>query len=85
MVRYLNPAYHNPGRITKIIRITKSDKYFVKGIDFADIIIPGKIRDIYKSKTRVPSTLGFSVMKIKKDIQSICQKNVAKKNMLTYY
>ena len=38
-----------------------------------------------KSKTRIPSTLAFLVMKIRKNIQSMYQKNVANKNILTYY
>ena len=37
------------------------------------------------SKKRFPLALAFLVMKIRKNIQSMYQKNVAKKNMLTYY
>ena len=48
-------------------RITKVDK------DFA-------VRDIHKS---ILSALAFLVLKIKKNIQSMYQNNVVKKNMLT--
>ena len=42
LVRYLNPAGHNPKRITK------SDKDFAKRLDFKDIKFLVKGRDIYK-------------------------------------
>ena len=44
LVRHLNPADHNPRRITK------SDKDFAKRLDFKDIKFPVKIRDIHKIK-----------------------------------
>ena len=47
---------------------------------------PVKIRDIHKiEKKRNPSALAFLAIKIKKNIQSMYQKNVVKKNMLIYY
>ena len=42
LVRYLNPADHNPRRITK------SEKNFAKRLDFKDIKFPAKIRVIHK-------------------------------------
>ena len=42
IVRYLNPAEHNPRRITK------ADKDFAKTLDFNDIKSPVKTRDIHK-------------------------------------
>ena len=42
LVRYLNPADHNPAGITK------ADKDFTKKIDFKDIKFPVKTRDIHK-------------------------------------
>ena len=42
LVRYLNPADHNPRSITK------SDKNFAKRLDFKDIRFPVKTRDIRK-------------------------------------
>ena len=42
MVRYLNPADHNPRRIAK------ADKDFAKRFDFEDIKVPVKIKDIHK-------------------------------------
>ena len=80
LVRYLNPAYHSPRRITK------GDKDFAKRIYFKDINILVKIRDIHKiEENRIPSDLAFYVMKIRKNIQSMNQNNVVKKNMLTYH
>ena len=40
LVRYLNPANYHPARITK------ADKDFAKILDFKDIKLPVKIRDI---------------------------------------
>ena len=42
MVKYLNPANHQP------VRITKTDKEFENTHDFSDIKFPVKIRDIQK-------------------------------------
>ena len=42
LFRYLHPAEHNPRRITK------SDKYFAKKLDFKEIKIPVKVRDLHK-------------------------------------
>ena len=63
LVRYLNPADHNPRRITK------HDKDFAKRLDFKDKKFPVKIRGIHKIKERrIPSALVFLVMKIRKNI-----------------
>ena len=56
IVRYLNPADHNP-RI-----ITKADKGFAKKLDFKNIKLPVKIRDIHKIQIKIPLALGFLVM-----------------------
>ena len=81
IVKYLNPADHNPRRITE------ADKDFVKKLDFENIKFPVKIRDIHKmeKKKRIPSALAFLVVKIRKNIQFMYQKNVVKKNIMTYY
>ena len=42
IVRYLNPADHNPARITK------ADQDFAKNLDFKNIKFPVKIRNIHK-------------------------------------
>ena len=42
LVRYLNPADHNPSRIRKV------DKDFAKRLDFKDIKLPVEIRDVHK-------------------------------------
>ena len=52
IVRYLNLADRNPGRITK------ADKKFAKKLDFKDIKFPVKIRDIYKSEKK--NSIGIS-------------------------
>ena len=81
LIRYLNPADRNPARITK------ANKEFTKKLDFKNIKFPVKIRDIHKieKKKRIPPTLAFLVMKIRKNMQFMYQKNVVKKNVLTYY
>ena len=80
LVRYLNPADCNPAIITK------ADKDFTKKIDFKHMKFPVKVRDIHKieKKKKNPSALMFLDIKIKKNIQSMYQKNVVKKNMSTY-
>ena len=57
-------------------RITKAAKDFAKKIDFKGIKFLVKIRDIHRIGKRIPSTLVFLVMKIKKNIQSIYQKQI---------
>ena len=57
-------------------RITKAAKDFAKKIDFKGIKSLVKIRDIHRIGKRIPSTLVFLVMKIKKNIQSIYQKQI---------
>ena len=79
IVRYLNPADHHP------VRIARADNDFLKKLDFKDIKFPAKIRDIQKIKKIVLSALVLLVMKIKKNIKCMCQKNVVKKNMLIYH
>ena len=79
LVRYVNLADQNPQRITK------SDKDFTTRLDLKDIKFPVTIRDIHKIEKRTPSALVFLPMKIKKNIQSMYQKNFVKKNMLIYY
>ena len=71
------------GQICSPARITKN---FAKKLDFKDTKFPVKVRDIHKiEKKRIPLALVFLVMKIKKNIQSMYQKNVVKTNMLIYY
>ena len=53
LVRYLNPADHNP------IKIPKSDKDFAKRYDFKDIKLPVEIKDIHKIKKK--NFIGISV------------------------
>ena len=66
-------------------RITKVDKHFIKKLDFKDIKVPVKVRDIHKIEKTIPLTLLFLVMKIRKNIQSMYQKNIVKKSMFIYY
>ena len=75
LVRYVNHAEHHPAIITKI------DKYFAKKLEFKDM----KFRDVYKIEKRIPLTLVFLVMKIRKNIQFMYQKPFVKKKMLIYY
>ena len=69
LVRYVNPADRNP------VRIAKADKF------------PVKIRDIKKKTTtekRIPLALLFLIVKIRKNIQSLYQKNGVKEKMVIY-
>ena len=79
LVRYVHSADHNPKRITK------ADKDFAKKLDFKDITFSVKVWDIHKIEKKILLTLVFLVMKIKKNIQSMYQKNVVKNIMLIYY
>ena len=73
LVRYLNLPDRNPGRIEK------ADKEFDIKLDFKDMKDPVKIKFIHKIKKRIPSTLLFLVMKIRKNIGFLDQKHVMKK------
>ena len=73
LVRYLYPEDHNPARITK------ADKDFARVLYLKDIRFPVKIRDIYKIEKTNSIALAFLVMKIRKNIQSMYQKNAMKK------
>ena len=68
--QYLNPIDQNRRRITK------AAKDFAKKIDFKGIKFPVIIRHIHRIGKRIPSTLVFLVMKIKKNSQSIYQKQI---------
>ena len=65
LIRYLNPADHNPRKITK------ANKNFAKSFDFKYINFTVKIRDIYKiekkkkkKKSIVISAFGYEHKKI---------------------
>ena len=73
LVRYLYPEDHHPARITK------ADKDFARVLYLKDIRLPVKIRDIYKIEKTNSIALAFLVMKIRKNIQSMYQKNAMKK------
>ena len=58
-------------------RITIAEKDFTKKLDFKDIKFAVKVRDIHKIKERIPSELVLLIMKIRKNIQCMYQKNLA--------
>ena len=67
--------------------ITKVDKDFTKKKqqqNFKDKKISFQIRAVSKLKNRIVLALMFLLMKIRKNIQSMCQK-VLSKEMLIYY
>ena len=68
-MKYLDPADHNPARITK------ADKDFAKELDFKNIKLLFKVTDKI-------AALAFLVMKTNYDIQSMFLKKII---MLTYY
>ena len=56
LARYLNPADHDPPRITK------ADQDFAKKLDFKDIKFTVKVRDIHKiEKKKKRNSIGISV------------------------
>ena len=79
LVRYLNPADHNP------IRITKADKDFAKSLDFKDIQFLLKTRDIRKIEKE--NCIGNSVFDYENKVKYpfYVSKNVVKINILIYY
>ena len=79
LFKCLNPSNHYP------TRITNTNKDSAKKLDFKDLKFPVKISDIYKIEKKIPSALVILTMKIRKNIQSMYLKNLAKKNVLTYY
>ena len=80
LVRYVRPAGRDPARITKV------DRYFTKRLDCKDIKFPVKIRDIHKFKKSINSTtLVVLVKEIRKNVQSMYQKNAVKVSILIYY
>ena len=54
LVRYLNPADHNPRKITK------ADQEFGKRLDFKDIKFPVEIRDIFGYENKVKYSIYVS-------------------------
>ena len=68
LVRYLHPANHNPKRNRKV------DKLYGDILDFKDIKFSVKVRDVHKIERKIPLELVFLVIKIRKNIQSMCQK-----------
>ena len=71
-VKYLNSADHNPRRITK------HDKEFAKRLDFKDIKLPVKIRDIPKPKKK--KSISISVFDDEnKEKQPMYQKMLGRK------
>ena len=49
------------------------------------LIIKDKVRDIHKMEKIIPLAIVFLFMKIRKNIQSMYQKNIAKEPMLIDY
>ena len=79
LVRYLHHEDHHPPRIAE------TDKDFARKLDFKDTKLPVKIRDIHKTEKRVLSPLVFLVIKIRKSIQPMYQKNAVKKKHVNLF
>ena len=78
-VRYLNPADHHP------VRVTKADKDFAIKLDFEDIKLPVKVRDIHKIEKNYSIAINVFSCEITKMCQKNVSKNVVKEKMLIYY
>ena len=70
LIKYFYLPDHNPKRITNV------DKLNREKIDFKDIKLPVKVRDVQNFGKE--NSIGINVF----CYQSMCQKNVAKINML---
>ena len=79
LVRYLHSADHHPARITK------ADQSFARKLYYKGIKFPVKTTDIQKIEKK--NSIGISVFsyKIRKNIQSMYQKQAMKTNMLIFY
>ena len=79
LVTYLIPANHHPARITK------ADKYFPKRLDFKDIKLPVKIRDIHKIEKK--NAIGISVFgyENKEKHPIYLSKQYCKQNIMIHY
>ena len=76
LVRHRNLASHHPARITK------TDNEFARRLDFKDIKIIVKIRDIQKIENKIMLVLMFLAMKTRKNIQSKYQKMLKRNRCL---
>ena len=76
MVRYLNPAEHNPRRVTK------ADQNFAKRLDLKIKNSQSNIETFTKSKKKNSISISVLAIKINKNIQSIYQNNAVKKKIL---
>ena len=83
LVRYLRLMGHNEKKHTHTH--TNMIKTLPKSLIFKDIKLPVKIRHIHKIEKKNSTSIDVFGMKIRKNIQSMYQKNVVKKNMLIYY
>ena len=61
LVRYLNPADHNPAGITKAV------KDFAKMLDFNDIKFPVKVIDMHKIELKFVYQPTLDTLELKKD------------------
>ena len=71
LIRYVNPAYHNP------VIVTKADKDLAKKLDFKDIKFPVEVRDIHKIEKK--NSIGISVFGYenkKKLMKNLCIKKM---------
>ena len=73
LIRYLNPADHHPARISK------DDKDFAERLDFKDLNIPVKIREMHKKVKK--DSIGISVFgyEYKENIKFMYQKTLWRK------
>ena len=79
LVRYSNPLDHHP------TRSAKPGKHFSKRLDFKNIKVPVKIRDIHKLEKK--NSMGISVFgyEDKEKHPIYVSKKFCEENMLIYY
>ena len=74
LIRYVNPACHNPAIVTK------ADKDLAKKLDFKDIKFPVEVRDIHKIEKK--NSIGISVFGCenkKKLMKNLCIKKMLRR------
>ena len=68
LIRYLNPADHQPARTAK------AGKGFSKIFNFKYLQFPVKAKDFHKIEKNIQSALAFLLVKVRKNIQFMYEK-----------
>ena len=78
VIKYLHPAKHQPVKMREVAKLY-GDK-----LDFKGIKLSVKIQENHKIKRKTCINISVLVMKMRRNIQCLCPKNVVKINILIY-